>query len=72
MMHGYSFVCIYNLMRNSPQLKEEEEKKLLTRMEVLRIREPPLSLSVVMTILGGSIRYSAFTPADRPPLLISV
>lgn len=71
MMHGYSFVCIYTLMRNSPQLKEEE-KKLLTRMEVLRIREPPLSLSVVMTILGGSIRYSAFTPADRPPLLISV
>lgn len=71
MMHGYSFVCIYILMRNSPQLKEEE-KKLLTRMEVLRMREPPLSLSVVMTILGGSIRYSAFTPADRPPLLISV
>lgn len=71
MMHGYSFVCIYNLMRNSPQLKEEE-KKLLTRMEVLRMREPPLSLSVVMTILGGSIRYSAFIPADRPPLLISV
>lgn len=71
MMHGYSFVCIYTLMRNSPQLKEEE-KKLLTRMEVLRMREPPLSLSVVMTILGGSIRYSAFTPADRPPLLISV
>lgn len=70
MMHGYSFVCIYTLMRNSPQLKEEE--KLLTRMEVFRIREPPLSLSVVMTILGGSIRYSAFTPADRPPLLISV
>lgn len=71
MMHGYSFVCIYNLMRNSPQLKEEE-KKLLTRMEVLRMREPPLSLSVVMTILGGSIRYSAFIPADRLPLLISV
>lgn len=26
MMHGYSFVCIYTLMRNSPQLKEEEKK----------------------------------------------
>lgn len=26
MMHGYSFVCIYILMRNSPQLKEEEKK----------------------------------------------
>lgn len=23
---GYSFVCIYNLMRNSPQLKEEGKK----------------------------------------------